>query len=143
MPASMPSFPLNAETLLPHARPMCCIDRLLASSKTGATAEAVLVPGHTLLRGGVLDGSGYVELAAQTAGAMQGYDQYIQDLPPKAGFLVGAQDFHIREEARENDVLRIDVSLVAELGEVSVLAAVILRDGGVLAEGRLKVFVPE
>ena len=138
----MTDLPLSAEKLLPHAGPMCCIDTLLASSKTAATAEAVLSPGHSLLRGGVLDGAGYVELAAQTAGAMQGYDQYIQNLPPKPGFLVGAQDFHIREEAREGDVLRIDVSLTAELGEVSVLSAAILRDGGVLAEGRLKVFVP-
>lgn len=135
-------LPLDAEALLPHAGPMCCIDTLLASSKKAATAEVTLTPGHSLMRGDVLDGSGYLELAAQTAGAMQGYDQLVQGLPPKPGFLVGAQDFHIHGEARVGDTVRIDVTLTAELAEVSVLSAVVRRDAVVLAEGRLKVFVP-
>lgn len=137
------SFPFEARALLPHAGPMCCIDTLLASSKTGATAEVLLAPGHSLLRGETLDGAGYVELAAQTAGAMQGYDLYIQKLPPKPGFLVGVQDFLIHEEARAGDTLRVTVALTAELAEVSVLSAEVFRDGSLLAEGKLKVFVPE
>jgi predicted hotdog family 3-hydroxylacyl-ACP dehydratase len=137
------NFPIEARALLPHAGPMCCIDRLLASSKTGATAEATLVPGHSLLRGDALDGAGYVELAAQTAGAMQGYDLYVQNLPPKPGFLVGVQDFCIHDEALVGDTLCITVALTAELAEVSVLSASVFRGGSLLADGRLKVFVPE
>ncbi|MDR1360188.1 MAG: hypothetical protein LBJ82_04320 [Deltaproteobacteria bacterium] len=122
---------------------MCCIDRLLESSKTAAAAEVTLAAGHSLLRGETLDGAGYVELAAQTAGSMQGYDLHIQNLPPKPGFLVGVQNFHIHEEARVGDTLRITVALTAEMAEVSVLSAAVFRNGRLLAEGRLTVFVPE
>ena len=135
-------FPIVATFLLPHKGPMCCIDALLASSKTAACATVTLSPEHSLLCGDVLDGAAYLELAAQTAGAMQGYDQYSQGCPPKPGFLVGAQDFYIHGEARVGDTLRIDVVLTAELAEVSVLSATVRRDIELLAEGRLKVFVP-
>ena len=135
-------FPIAAASLLPHAGPMCCIDTLLASSKKAACAMVTLFPDHSLLRGGVLDEAAYLELAAQTAGAMQGYDDHIRGCPPKPGFLVGVQDFHIHGEARVGDILHIDVTLTAELAEVSVLSATVRRDIELLAEGRLKVFVP-
>lgn len=135
-------FPFDVGPLLPHAGPMQCIDSLLAWSKRDAAAEVTLTADHALVCDGVLHPSGYVELAAQTAGAMQGYDQYLQDLPPKAGFLVGAQDFVFHGEARIGDTLRVDVAIYAELGDMTVLTASVSRGGALLAEGRLKVFVP-
>ena len=140
---SVPAFPVDARRLLPHAGPMCCIDRLLSSSKTAAVAEVMLTDGHSLLDGDTLDRPGYVELAAQTAGAMQGFDQYIQGLPPKFGYLVGVQDFYIHADARRGDRLRLEVSIEAELGEVTVLSARVCCEDALLAEGRLKVYVPE
>ena len=121
---------------------MHCIDRLLSSSKTTAVAEADIVPGHSLLTGQILDPAGYVELAAQTAGAMQGYDWHLQNLPLKSGFLVGAQDFSFFGQAVVGDTVRMEVSIVAELGEVTVLSAKVFRSEQLLAEGKLKVFVP-
>ena len=70
------TFPFDARLLLPHEGPMCCIDRLLSSSKTAAVAEAELFAGHSLLTDGFLAPAGCVQLAAQTAGAMQGVCQY-------------------------------------------------------------------
>ena len=136
-------FPLDAQQFLPHTGAMCCIDRLLSSSKTAAATDVVLTPDHFLLRGNELDPSGYVELAAQTAGAMSGYDRRIQDLPLKQGFLVGVQDFVIHADARVGDCLRMDVATFAELGEMAVLTAQVRRGDELLAEGRLKVYVPE
>jgi predicted hotdog family 3-hydroxylacyl-ACP dehydratase len=121
---------------------MHCINRLLSSSKTTAVAEADLVPGHSLLAGEVLDPAGYVELAAQTAGAMQGYDWHIQNLSPKPGFLVGAQDFSFFGQAVVGDTVRMEVTIMTELGEVTVLSAKVFRRDELLAEGKLKVFVP-
>lgn len=134
---------IDVGTLLPHSGRMLCIDRLLASSKRDAAAEVTLTADHSLVHDGVLHPAGHVELAAQTAGAMQGYDRYLLGLPPKAGFLVGAQDFVIHNEARVGDTVRVDVSIYAELGEMTVLTARLTRDDAPLAEGRLKVFVPQ
>lgn len=122
---------------------MCCIDQLLSSSKTTATAGVSLTPDHFLLCAGELDPFGYVELAAQTAGAMQGYDQHIQGLPPKQGFLVGVQDFVVHATAKVGDCLRMEVAIFAEFGEMTVLTVQARRDDELLAEGRIKVYVPE
>jgi predicted hotdog family 3-hydroxylacyl-ACP dehydratase len=135
-------FPMETRKLLPHEGAMHCIDRLLFASKTTAVAETDLAPGHNLLAGQTLDPVGYVELAAQTAGAMQGYDQYLQNLPLKFGFLVGVQDFLVFDLAELGDTVRMEVAIVAELGEVTVLSAQVFRNDQILAEGKLKVFVP-
>ncbi|MDR0828120.1 MAG: hypothetical protein LBN33_09665 [Desulfovibrio sp.] len=134
---------MEAGRLLPHAGPMCCIERLLSSSRTAAVAEVLLTPRHSLVSDGTLDNAGCVELAAQTAGAMQGYDLYMKGQPPKFGYLAGAQDFIFHAPARAGDLLTIKVTIEAELGEVSVLSSRILRGETLLAEGRIKVYVPE
>ena len=136
-------FPFAARSLLPHKGPMCCIDRLLSSSKTAAITEADLHAEHVLLTDGLLDPAGCVELAAQTAGALQGFDQYKQGLPPKSGFLVGVQDFFVHGIARAGDTVRIEAAIIAELGEMTVLSARLFHQERLLAEGRLKVYVPE
>lgn len=133
---------MDARQFLPHAEPMCCIERLLSSTRTTAVAEVTLTSAHSLVTGGVLDRAGYVELAAQTAGAMQGYDLHRQGLPPKFGYLVGAQDFIFHADARAGDTITLHVAIQAELGEVTVLSSLIRRGEETLAEGRLKVYVP-
>lgn len=136
-------FPLDASELLPHSGSMRCIDRLLTSTKTAAVADVDLKPKHSLLSWGKLDPAGYIELAAQTAGAMQGYDQRTQGLEPKFGMLVGTQNFTILDYAYEGERLLIDVTIIAELGELTVMDAVIRRGETVLAHGQIKVYVPD
>jgi len=66
----------------------------------------------------------------------------LQNLPLKSGFLVGAQDFLFFGQAVAGDTVRMEVTIEAELGEVTVLSAKISRNDQLLAEGKLKVFVP-
>ena len=132
---------------------MLCIDRLLSASARMAEAETTLNAGHALLCGGLLSEAGYIEIAAQTAGAMKGYGEKSLGLPVRNGFLAAVQDFFMHERAREGDVLHTSVSLQAEIAGVSLLEAVITRvsgpgesvagQGAPLAAGKLKVFVFE
>lgn len=133
-------LPMEAAALLPHTGRMLCVDRLLSRSGGSGVAEAVLVPGHILLAGNALDPAGYVELAAQAAGLVQGHARRTEGREPGMGYLAGVQDFRIVAEARVGDVLRLEITAVAELGNVSVVSAVIFRDGETLAEGTLKVY---
>ena len=136
-------LPLAAMGLLPHAGTMCCIDRLLTSTKTMAVAEVVLEGNHSLLDGDTLAPAGCVELAAQTAGALQGFDRQRQNLPPQHGYLVGAQDFAVCGTATVGDRLEVEVHIEAEFAEVTVLSAKVSRGETVLATGRIKVYVRE
>lgn len=144
----MESFPISAAALLPHTPPMLCIDSLVRASAAEAEAVVLLGRDHVLLEEGVLHEAGYVELAAQTAGAMQGYMEKALGRPVQKGFLASAQKFSFWGTARQGDFLRITVGLVGEVGGVSLLEASICRDTGkekpeLLAQGRIKVFVPQ
>ncbi len=144
---SMPNFPLPAREVLPHAAPMLCIDALICASENSAEAEAFLAPGHILLHKGSINEAGYVELAAQTAGAMKGYAEKALGLPVRQGFLAAVQNFSVRACARRGDRLRIAVTRTAEVAGVSLLQAEItrIREDGAresLAGGGLKVFIP-
>ena len=141
----MHDFPVPAHDLLPHAAPMLCIERLLRASETEAEAETVLFPGHLLLHDGRLTEAGFVEIAAQAAGAMKGYWETRRGLPPRKGFLAAAQDFVFPGEAEAGDILLVAVAVVAEVAGISLIEASISREGPdgsreVLAQGKLKVF---
>lgn len=145
----MLTFPIQAVTLLPHRPPMLCIDTLLSASENEAEAVVTLHPGHMLLHQGRLHESGFIELAAQAAGAMKGYNEKKENRPVRDGFLAAVQKFSCAGAAREGDTLHITVKLVAEMGGVSLLETQISRNAAsgcrdVLAHGKLKVFiVPE
>lgn len=136
------SLPLPAAGLLPHEGRMCCIDSLLHEEADSAVVAVTLKAGHALVTDGVLDKAGFIELAAQAAGARQGYVRKKQNLPPGAGLLVGAQDFVFFEDAYLGDTLEISVHLTGEFRGVSVITASIRRGIDELAAGKLKVFEP-
>ena len=144
----MLSFPIPAAQLLPHAPPMLVIDSLLNAHHGHAEAAVVLRPGHVLLHNGIVAKEGFVELAAQTAGAMKGYAEKVLGEPIREGFLAAAQDFSFLGEAQEGDALRISVCTTTELSGITALSATVVRDDAegsatVLAQGKLKVFLPE
>ncbi|MDR2075917.1 MAG: hypothetical protein LBP61_03145 [Desulfovibrio sp.] len=140
----MSLFPVPVTDLLPHAPPMLCLDALLAASPSGALASATLHPEHILLQNGILDPIGFLELAAQTAGAMKGCLDKISGEKPRKGMLVAAQDFSFFGEAAEGETVHIAVAVTAEVMDIHIITATVFRPGEPetpLARGKLKVFV--
>lgn len=145
--SSTPSarLPAKAEALLPHQGRMCCIDALTACREDGARASAALRPGHALVdAAGRMEPFGFVELAAQTAGAMHGF--LAGENRPELAMLVGVQKFSAPGTAVAGDVLRISVSVLGGLEDMLSLGFAVGKDGpesAPLAEGRLSVFIPQ
>ena len=133
-----------ADKLLPHKGKMCCIDALVDCRENGAEAVAVLRRGHALVgAAGRMDSFGFIELAAQTAGAMHGW--LAGENRPELAMLVGVQKFAAPGVAVLGDELRIYVSVLGQLEDMLSLGFAIGKDGTgnpPLAEGRLSVFVP-
>lgn len=142
--SSVPRLPAEATALLPHKGRMCCIDTLVACREDGAEALAALRPGHALLdAAGRMDSFGFIELAAQAAGAMHGMQA--GENRPELAMLVGVQKFAARGVARLGDALRISVSVLGSIEDMLSLGFTVGKDGlddAPLAEGRLSVFVP-
>lgn len=144
---SEPLLPLAADTLLPHKGRMCCIDLLTAFRGTEAETETLLRPEHVLLdRDGRMDPCGFIELAAQSAGAMYGARAAGQS--PGPAMLVSMQKVALLRDARVGDRLRVTVSVLGELeGMISLSfsvrrAAEQVQDRFPLAEGRLTAYLP-
>ncbi len=136
------SFPIAAELLLPHARPMLCIDHLVRATDDAAEAEVLLRDGYILLNSqGNIEPCGFVELAAQCAGAGFGWSRRRRGETPLLGFLAAVQDFTVTEPAQKGDLLRIRTVRSAEVGGVSLVEASIHAGERWLASGKLKVFV--
>ncbi|GAB1410787.1 hypothetical protein MASR1M90_19410 [Desulfovibrionales bacterium] len=87
--------------------------------------------------------AGYIELAAQTAGALQGYEQLQSSTGPRTGYLVAVQNFEVLAPAYVENILIISVVVQKELEGVSIILAEVLHNGHILAHGKLKVFVKE
>lgn len=143
-----PTLPLAAAALLPHKSRMCCIDRLVEFSESSATAEAELRPGHILLNNdGAMEPCGFIELAAQTAGAMYGAGSAAGSV--SLAMLTSVQKVAIFGDARLNDALRITVTVIGELEGMLSLQFTIHNqtsaagDMPLLAQGRLTAYVPE
>lgn len=132
---------MEANKLLPHRIPMCCIDRLLTASSDAATAEVVLTKDHILMEESGITTLGYIELAAQTAGAMQGYATLKKGIPPQEGFLVAVQQVDFLAPAQLNSTLLINVKLLGEYQGVSVLSFIVRDAQEKKACGKLKVYI--
>lgn len=138
-----PTLPARAEALLPHAGRMCCVDSLRSFDEKEALVDVFLRDDHVLLnKDGVLDRAGFVELGAQAAGAMHTAVHAAGNTPPGLAMLAGIQKFTVYADAYAKDRLEITVAVLGELEGMSSLSFRVKREGELLAEGKLKVFMP-
>lgn len=141
-------LPADAVALLPHKGKMCCIDTLVVCREDAAEALAALRSGHALLDAtGRMNPFGFIELAAQTAAAMHGFQA--GENRPGLAMLVGVQKFTASGTARRGDMLRITVSVLGGIEDMLSLGFSVGKDNSdgqgaaPLAVGRLSVFVPK
>lgn len=136
-------LPAPAATLLPHEPPMVYIDRLLEADQDRGLCETRLTPGHMLLDSqGRMDRCAFIELAAQSFAALKGWEFVRQGQPFPIGFLVGAQGFECLADARMGDRLCIETVSLGTFEGFGVVRATITRDSDILAQGKIKLYVP-
>lgn len=136
-------LPAPAAALLPHEPPMVYIDRLLEADHNRGLCETSLTPGHMLLdRQGRMDRCAFIELAAQSFAAFKGWEFVRQGLPFPIGYLVGAQGFECLGDARMGDHLRIETVALGTFEGFGVVRATITRGDDILAQGKIKLYVP-
>lgn len=138
-------LPIQAEELLPHQGKMLLINTLLTADD--GTGTAISIPDNKSLSigpdGKILDPF-YIELLAQTYAAVCGYGFMSRGLPVPEGYLVGVQklDIHPDESSSCNREILISVSTVGDFDGFAVVEGKVSRDGKLLAEGKIKLFVP-
>ncbi|MDD4649908.1 MAG: 3-hydroxylacyl-ACP dehydratase [Desulfoplanes sp.] len=143
MHPSIPKLPALAEHFLPHSTPMVYIDRLMEADGDRGRCETILRKGHMLLdASGCMERSGFIELGAQAFAAHKGFEFICQGMPCPIGYLVGIQGFECLGDAHMGDRLCIDTECLGTFEGFGVVRAVIRRDDTVLAQGKIKLYVP-
>lgn len=141
------NLPAQAEKLLPHRGQMLLIDSVLTVEDGAGTAHADLsAESIAVASDGNLLPPFYIELLAQTYAAVCGYRLQSLGQPVPEGYLVGVQKFQIMPEAYtdfSNNELLISVQTVGDFDGFAVVEGTVSREGKILAEGKIKLFVPQ
>ena len=143
--SASPALPTSAEPFVPHRGKMLLIDRIVSVGDE-AEVEAVVSPESIFVDAkGDMEPSAYVELIAQAMAARDGYVNFGgSGNGGREGYLVGAKDLKVHALAHAGDRLGIKIKRLAGLGdEVAVIGGTISRNGTLMAEGEIKVWLKQ
>ena len=132
-----------AELLVPHRGAMLLAGRLVEAGSGMGRLEACL-PGDSIVAGedGRIAPLAFVELVAQCVAALNGHAAREAGLPTPSGMLVGVQSFEALGPASAGETLSVIVSTVGEFGGFTVVDGEVRSPFGLVARGRIKLFVP-
>lgn len=137
-------LPMSAGRLVPHRPPLCLVKDLLEFSGQTGIVNAVIEPDNIFLEeDGGLPSLTLVELIAQAAATVKGYDDLKQGKGVKKGFLVDIRQISFTGRCFKGDKLYIKVEIIKTIAGFSVVHGEVARDGDVIAMGTLKLWVPE
>jgi len=134
------SLPANAEGLVPHAKPMLVIDRLMEVKEKTVVEVDISQNVFTTNNDGEVEDVLFIEMIAQAMAAHNGYKNQ-NGSKPQQGFLVGVNNFRIYKHVNIGDTLRIEIQKSLEFNnELAVIRGEVFKNGDKLAEGDIKVW---
>ncbi|NCC49814.1 MAG: radical SAM protein [Spartobacteria bacterium] len=134
-------LPVPVEKLVPQRGPMCLIKELLSVGERGGVVRAEVPADSLFVDGqGRLDEVAFFEMVAQAAAAYEGFRTNRFDGRRIQGYLLGARKFKIHGSAYVGDVLTINATKQAQLGEFAIIRGEVHRDTELLAEGEIKLW---
>ncbi len=138
---SIEKLPVNAARYLPHRPPMFMLDTLCSVGERCGRLSALIRPDNPFLDSdGVLAESAYVEITAQALAALEGFHMNSREREGHKGVLVGVKKFSVAGEARAGERLDVHIEKQGRFGGFGSVRGVVLRDGGLIAEGELSFF---
>lgn len=134
-----PAFPIPAKDILPQKPPFLFVDSLL-SYEGDVTRTAFTVPQEgTLVENGHLTASGLLEHMAQSSAARVGYiSKYILKIPIRIGFIGAIRSGRIYRLPSSGETIETTISFVCEIGDVTMVDAIVRSGDEVIAEANLK-----
>ena len=131
--------------LVPHAVPMCLIDRLSACDAETVTAEVRITADTMFLENGSVDSWVGIEYMAQAIAAWAGYHAQEGGNPVKIGFLLGSRRYfaHVPGFALGSTLSIFAERELEDASGLSAFACRITCDEKVVVEAIITVFQPE
>ena len=138
----------NLDDIMPHRPPMRMLEEVFPAGEGRAGGRMCVGADNPFLReDGLLERAAFPEIMAQcfaaAAGAKAKTAREAGSLAPSEGYLAALRHIVVHEDVKKGDTLDIAVEVVAELSGVTVVAATVHCGATLLAEGELKIYIPD
>ena len=127
--------------LIPQRPPMVMVDAFYGMEDGVSQSGLTVADGNIFCQGGVLREPGIVEHIAQSAAARAGYIFKMKNEPVPLGFIGSVDKLKISRLPKVGDTLRTTISVMQEMGGLSLISAATEDNEGPVAECRMKIFL--
>jgi len=129
------------EINIPQKPPMVMIDRLVEVVDKTTVTSFVVKEDNVFCENGFLREPGLIENMAQTAAAGVGMKPGNRAQEPPLGFIGGIRNLKIYELPKAGQQIVTKVTVEHEIFDATVVQGKVFRDGSVIAECELKIFI--
>lgn len=129
--------------LIPQRAPILEVDRLLSCSAENAETELVVRQDNFFYDNGRLTEPGLIEHVAQSSAAFAGYAGFANGEKPHLGYIGEIKKCTIFRLPLEGEVLRTSISLVSQVGPISLIRGVTTGNGSQILECQMKIFLKD
>ncbi|CCK81993.1 radical SAM/SPASM domain-containing protein [Desulfobacula toluolica] len=134
-------LPMSVEKLVPQKQGMRVVTNLLTVKERYAKVESIFPANSPFIKkDGSLEEFAYMEVMAQSAGVMDGFEKFDTGKLSPGGFLIGGQKINIYAKTFAGDKLIIDIYKTTKFGNFGILTAKIYCKDILIAEGEVKIY---
>jgi len=138
-----PKLPMPAEQLVPHRPPFLLVNNLLEFSADTGIVESVIAPDNLFLdEEGRMREVAMMEITAQAAAVVKGYNNLLEGEDIKKGFLVDSREFNFKKKCCIGEIIHARIAIIKSFSGFTILTGNLERNGEELAGGTLKLWVP-
>lgn len=127
--------------LIPQRPPMQMIDCFLGVNEAESYAGLTVSSDNLFFQDGYLQESGIIEHIAQSAAARVGYIYLQNNEPVPLGFIGSVDKLTIHRLPEAGQTLYTTVSIIQEVGDITLIGAKVEADSRFIAECRMKIFL--
>ena len=131
------------EKLVPQREPILMVHELISQEEKKTVSRFHIATDNLFVENGQLQAPGLIENIAQTAAARAGYVSYSTNEPPKIGFIGAISKLIVHELPQVEEEIETTVEEISSFMNVSVIKGSSVRNGRLLAECEMKIFIQD
>ncbi len=137
-------LPMATRHLIPQEQGMRVVTTLVKVGERYGRVESVFsLDSPFIKKDKSIEEMAYMEIMAQSAAAMHGFEKFDTGAENHGGFLIGGQKINIYTKAFAKEKLITDIYKTTKFGNFGILFATIKRGDDLVAEGEIKIYENE
>ena len=127
--------------LIPQRPPIVMVDKFYGVEGDTSCSGLTVTAENLFCKDGVLQETGVIEHIAQSAAARVGYIALQQKEPVPLGFIGSVDKMKIYHLPTVDNELKTEITVMQEVGDITLVSAQVKSEETLIAEGRMKIFL--